>query len=325
MAHAGAHGPLKGELLTSWLARVAVHGGCDPLVLTASIWPRWRIWTCDADRSINPQRIESVAQWFGVPPQAVEATTLISYGKALHGQPQSNWPLWPWIVSMGCRNRLRQGGVPFCPLCLKADEQPYYRLKWRLAWHVGCRDHAVRLLDRCEQCHCVVQPHRCLAVLGDLAHCAVCGFDLRMGTPVKAAPEAMALQQKADGVFRTGEGNWGGETIVLAEWFARLRALVSNDAIRLSQRSADILDHRHIGLWFELQSPAEREARMAGISGLVEQAQAPWVSNTRCSRPATGAASATTTGKRRLKDGRPVAKVRVQEEWARWLRRSRLW
>lgn len=38
------------ELLSSWLVRVALENGCDPLALTAALWPSRRAWSSDIDR-----------------------------------------------------------------------------------------------------------------------------------------------------------------------------------------------------------------------------------------------------------------------------------
>ncbi|MFE8730337.1 TniQ family protein, partial [Aeromonas hydrophila] len=43
--------PFKDELLSSWLVRASLAHGCDPMSLTSAVWPTWRAWTVDIDRT----------------------------------------------------------------------------------------------------------------------------------------------------------------------------------------------------------------------------------------------------------------------------------
>ncbi|WP_370877069.1 TniQ family protein [Acidovorax sp. A1169] len=320
-------GPLDRELLTSWLARVAIHDGCDPLVLTSAIWPKWRVWTVDADRSLADEHVRRVASWFGLPPEKVTSATLMGIGQRLHGSLKPNLPLWPWIVSLGNRNRLRRAGMPFCPECLASDTQPYYRLDWRLAWIVGCELHGARLVDRCERCGAVAEPHRSVAATGDLAHCVACGFDLRCTQRSPVDIQALGFQLLATRVFNSGAGDWGNASISASEWFRRMRSLAIKDLCKVDKRGAAALGNRQIGLWFELQGPIEREARMRVLSRLVSEVDGPppravGYAAVRCQGKRPRAATKSVPKKIKMV---PIAKARVQEDWARWLRRNRLW
>ena len=297
--------------------------------LTSAIWPGWRVWTRDADRHLGPERVRAAADWFQVPTETVAGTTLDSIGHALHGNADPSLPLWPWVVALGSRNRLRRGGLPFCPGCLATDAQPYYRLDWRLAWIVACDLHGTRLLDRCDRCKAIVEPHRSVATMGDLAHCVGCGFDLRAckGYPVDAG--AMAFQRLATGVHACGTGSWGDEQIPARQWFSRARSLVVKGICQIDGHGAAELGNRQIGLWLELQGPAEREARLKVLFHLISGSSPPAFRTERKARP-TGAARRPpvknrASGKGLLASRAPVAKARVQEDWARWLRRNRLW
>lgn len=319
-------GPCDRELLTSWLARVAVHSGCEPLVLTGAIWPGWRIWTVDADRQISPGHAQVAALWFKLPVEAVCACTLTAVGEKLHESVDAQRPLWHWIVAQGNRNRLRRAGLPFCPKCLADDIQPYYRLEWRLAWMVGCERHGVRLVDRCDRCHAICEPHRSTAAIGDLAHCVECGFDLRFSRCEPVDDQALSLQMRANEIFAAGVAVWGDDQVSRMEWFQRARSLLANDLCRVDAQTATAMGYRQIGLWFELQGPMEREARLKALAGILSgdappavrpagsrrtplSAQSPKVKKPRARRPRTS----------------PLARERVQEAWARWLRRNRLW
>lgn len=319
-------GPCPHELLTSWLARVAVHSGCEPLVLTGAIWPEWRIWTVDADRQISREHAQVAAIWFKLPVEAVCACTLTAVGEKLHGNVDAHRPLWPWIVAQGNRNRLRRAGLPFCPKCLADDIQPYYRLEWRLAWMVGCERHGVRLVDRCDRCHAICEPHRSTAATGDLAHCVECGFDLRCSRCEPVDDQALSLQLRANEIFTAGVAVWGSDQVSRMEWFQRARSLLVKDLCQVDAQRATAMGYRQIGLWFELQGPMEREARLKVLAGLLSGDAPPAVRPAGCRRAAHSAKSLQVKKPRaRRPRTSPLARERVQEAWARWLRRNRLW
>lgn len=295
------------------------------MVLTAAVWPKWRVWTIDADRYLALERAQAAASWFGITADEVAATTLEGIGRRLHGTVEPTRALWPWIVAQGSRNRLRRAGLPFCPGCLAADEQPYFRLDWRIAWVVGCAHHRTRLLDRCDRCRAIVEPHRSVAATGDLAHCVQCGFDLRRSPCHPVDADAMEFQLLADDVFASGTGRWGNTQLLAPEWFHRARSLAVKDVCKIDSRGAAALGHRQIGLWLELQAPAEREARMRVLLSLIAGSSPPAMSAESREIPRRVGKSVARKRSFVLTPQAPVAKSRVQEDWARWLRRNRLW
>lgn len=322
----GRPGPYADELLTSWLARVAVHSGCEPLVLTGAVWPGWRIWTVDSDRQLSAEHAQVAAIWFKLPVEVVCATTLSAVARQLYGSVDSVRPLWPWILAQGNRNRLRRAGLPFCPKCLADDAQPYYRLEWRLAWVVGCERHGVRLLDRCDRCHAICEPHRSTAATADLAHCVECGFDLRRSRCERACDLALDFQRRANGIFRAEWAAWGKEQVSRMEWFKRARILLGKGLCQVDHQSAAAMGHRQIGLSFELQGPMEREARLKVLEGLLSSDSPPPVRLAKQSRiPRPGQMSHVKRLCVRRARTSPLDRKRVQENWARWLRRNRLW
>lgn len=215
------------ELLTSWLVRAALAHGCDPLVLTDWLWPKWRIWTTDLDRGLSPERLSVLAKASGVAVSAFEATCLRTIITAVASEPFEDSAIWPWVLALGSRNRKRQGGLQYCPLCLKEDKKPYYRVHWRLAWHTCCLQHGVSLLDRCPHCAAAIEPHRLSAFDGDVALCATCKRDLRDAEPSRYHPGSLAFQQAADRVVRREEiANFGISTLSSHQWFALSRYFV---------------------------------------------------------------------------------------------------
>lgn len=207
------------ELLSSWLVRAALAQGCDPLVLTGCVWPKWRAWTLDVDRSITPERLATLAHLSGIPADAFGAATLQFASNRICGTPPSWLGTRPWILSLGARNTKRRGGLQYCPECFATDCEPYYRIEWRVAWHTGCERHGSSLLDRCWNCRTPLEPHRLWATDGHIAICATCRMDLRASTGDPWPVEAREFQKAADRVFSEQVGVGLGYPLVAPNWF----------------------------------------------------------------------------------------------------------
>ena len=110
------------------------------------------------------------------------------------------------------------------------------------------------------------------------------------------------------------------------EWFQRARSLLAKDLCQVDAQRAAAMGYRQIGLWFELQGPMEREARLKGLVGILSGDAPPAVRTAGCRRTPRSAQSPQVKKPRvRRPQTSPLARERVQEAWARWLRRNRLW
>ncbi|AWI79469.1 hypothetical protein CEW87_08865 [Parazoarcus communis] len=207
------------ELLSSWLARAALTQGCDPLVLTGSIWPSWRVWARDPDRGLSKAQVDALASVSGIDTSTLHTTSLRTTAATIARGPLESYAIWPWILAQGTRNRMRHGGLQYCPICLKEDGKPYFRRQWRLAWHTGCVKHGVLLADRCTHCHAPLEPHRLSAEDGHLARCATCVSDLRQVDTLPVVESALTFQNTADDVLTTGVGVYGTTQLSPADWF----------------------------------------------------------------------------------------------------------
>lgn len=218
---------LPDELLSSWLARAAITQGCDPLVLTGAVWPRWRCWATDIDRGLSDDRLLLLAAHSGVEPSKFSAATIRPTALAITRLPPlrlDKLAIWPWVLAQGSRNRRRHGGLSYCPGCLQDFKIPYFRQQWRLAWHTQCSVHATLLLDQCSKCHAPLEFHRLCAEDGHLAICATCKSDLRLSSLCAQelppyGSKALAFQMAADAALRSGDGFFGAEKIAAAGWF----------------------------------------------------------------------------------------------------------
>ncbi len=211
---------LPDEAFSGWLVRAALAQGCDPLVLTGELWPKWRVWTMDCDRGMPDDRLAVLEQECGVAAEAFRASMLPPLMVNVAGQvPELHEP-WPWVRPFGRRNRRCVQGWQYCPVCLKEDDgKPFLRLHWRLAWHVACNKHGTVLLDRCPHCGGPVLPHRLAAEDETLAQCALCDGDLRETQPEDAGDELLAMQKTCDEAAGTGMARWGGKDVPAHEWF----------------------------------------------------------------------------------------------------------
>jgi len=211
------------ELLSSWIVRSALANGCDPLAFADAIWPKWRMWCIDVDRGLPAIQMEVLAASSGLPTGAIAGSALASVAaKVSMGElPIKNF--WYWILTLGCRNRRRYGGVQYCPGCLAEDKLPYFRKHWRYAWHTVCLRHGVMLLDRCPGCALAIQPHRLTAESTSMGVCPICGSDLKYGTKRRFLNGEHLFQVAADDGLAHGGQFVHGVEVPIADWFAIAR------------------------------------------------------------------------------------------------------
>lgn len=225
---------LPDEIISSWLVRAALMQGCDPMTLTLAAWPKWRLWTQDADRFFDEARLDPICALSGIDKAPLKSATLFPIAKEIYGKSPPEKAAWTWFVAPGVRNTKRHSGIQYCPACLNNDEVPYFRLRWRFAWHTGCEVHGHALLDRCHACNAPVEYHRLQAEDNLIAACATCKSDLRNASVHRSQPDALRFQLLADDVLRSGIGTFQGGTMVTAQWFELANYFVS--LIRSAQR-----------------------------------------------------------------------------------------
>lgn len=301
---------LPDELFSTWLVRVALTQGCDPMHLTGALWPRWRAWTVDLDRGINEHRMAILASRSGVDAVRLEAATLRPLLAAVAPDVRPEQATWPWVLAQGSRNRRRRGGLQFCPPCLAEDATPYFRRAWRLAWHVGCSRHRTLLNDHCGRCYALVEPHRVRSSDATLCRCPSCGHDLRCTTTVEVCAQALAFQVTADQVLINGHGTWSAMDVSREAWF-RLAGIHAGG--RILRQGEDETSLGITALAMNLQRPSERVLRLRmAFRSMNGEPRGRSVLPTRSS----------TGTQRSLAPARP--QVKVQGEWIRLLRRLRV-
>jgi len=187
------------------------------MTLTGSIWPNWRPWTIDIDRGLPLDKLEKLSDLCKVSPDNFDSVALRHISEQIAGDRVPSKQIWPWILSIGARNRLRTGGLQYCPLCLKEDA--YFRIQWRLAWHTCCTRHRVLLLDSCPHCSMPIEPHLLEAQQQSITVCSNCLRDLQDASLDTAPNQPMRFQQMAETARYDGYYTYSDMKMLTPDWF----------------------------------------------------------------------------------------------------------
>lgn len=226
---------LPDEILSSWLLRVALANGCDPLVLMGEIWPMQRVWAMDLDRHPKTELIDKLSDLSGASSALLAQATLYPIAQRVLSADPPVKQSWPWVLSVGSRNRRRIGRMQYCPHCLAADESPFFRLQWRFAWHSVCVHHGCQLLEACPHCDAALEPHRVKAGGNGLDSCMTCHQSLSRKVSWQAALSgAQFLQQATDQVLREKQISYLSTTVSVSGWLAVIRFYI--DLVRRALR-----------------------------------------------------------------------------------------
>lgn len=149
------------------------------------------------------------------------------------------------INAIGVYHRKRtRAGLQWCPLCLSEDEEPYFRLHWRLSLMSTCPRHGVILECKCGQCGEPVAPHR------SKDHtCHKCRFDRRHASPITADSSVLQFEGAIYSIMYDDHPTFlGGENVHPLVFFGTLSRL--QDLLVGNSRSQYLRDviSRHIGI-----------------------------------------------------------------------------
>jgi len=176
--------PLNDELLSSWLIRTAYLHHTDPATFLNLYFPEYdyHLWDNDLDLYDNSSFFEQLSVKTGLKKELIYGLTLKSYesylSETIHFNNRN-----AFIIPIFRRKRnIRQHAQRICPLCLKEDNQPYLRKKWRLFFSTACVKHKCFLIDRCPSCDTPFVIHKRLFD-GDFPHCRKCGFSFKSAEP----------------------------------------------------------------------------------------------------------------------------------------------
>ena len=178
--------PLSDELLTCWITRLARDNGLKLQTFCEHVFGKsYQLWNRDIDRAPPDWLLDILSLRTGTPRRTIDKTTLLTYEGRLYRHRHAAGQL-RWILPVGIYHRTRRRfGVQFCPRCLSADSEPYFRKHWRVAALTVCLAHRELLHDRCPVCGASIAFHRhelgrpSVTDAGALCLCHTCKFDLR--------------------------------------------------------------------------------------------------------------------------------------------------
>lgn len=177
--------PLPDELLSSWIVRVAEANGVKLETMTHLLFGLYLLpWNRDIDRLAPKWLLNGICSHTGTPYWDAYRTTLAGYRTRLYPHRKDSGQL-RWILSVRINSTKREGyGMQYCPACLATDKEPYFRRKWRVAFHTFCTEHRIMLHDCCPACGAAVTFYRrdfrrAIDEAGAICLCYQCQFDLR--------------------------------------------------------------------------------------------------------------------------------------------------
>ncbi len=260
--------PAPGELLSSWLHRVAHANGVPPRYFGAVLGAVGEAWSAQLDRHLPDAVRRLLLDHTSICPEEID-------GLSVAHCPLSTLRLWlrtrPHDVGA---STAQSCWLQFCPTCLREDGVPYFRRSWTLATRVSCFRHGCRLRDRCPSCGLGLAPFRQARLLPQ-QYCAFCDASLAKPTG-PASPGARRLERLMDDLLRldsAGRAQDGRKSLAvrLARYPVPVGSAISTIPYlshrvrydffrRLSERQIEARDPTERGsltLWLRLARAAE--------------------------------------------------------------------
>lgn len=173
--------PMEDELLSSWLVRLALLHRTMPMTFTNLYMPQTRnkLWSADIDLQADTGLLSMLSAKCGMPVELLERMTLRGYEGYLFERAFPKNGGTQFVLPLRMRGRHSSYfGLRFCPLCLREDDKPVFRRKWRLSFSTACLRHACFLLDRCPACQSSLTIYRRPSP-ENFPCCDKCGSQLR--------------------------------------------------------------------------------------------------------------------------------------------------
>ncbi|MBY0398381.1 MAG: TniQ family protein, partial [Thermoleophilia bacterium] len=168
--------PLAGELLSSWLSRVAHAHGLGPAVLMRHLRRYVPVSATDVDVTPLPKLVHHLSGQTGHPPSRI--ATLQRFAP-------------PERVAL----RRLGSGPRFCPGCWRRDPVPHVPWEWRFAPSLACLRHRTLLVAGCPACGQPLEPLTGW-VRRPMWRCGGCGADLRRAQARRAPREVLRGQAR---------------------------------------------------------------------------------------------------------------------------------
>lgn len=186
--------PAPGELLSSWLHRLAYANGIPPHYFGALLGAPGQNWSARLDRAMPDRILQFLGEHTHIPLEDIAALNI-----APDPLTVLRLPLRPGSQQT-CVPGRQVTWLQFCPACLAEDETPYFRRGWSLATRVSCFRHGCRLRDRCPSCGRGLAPFSQKRLVPHQI-CALCGAALCKRTR-PASDAVQRLERLIDDLLR---------------------------------------------------------------------------------------------------------------------------
>lgn len=177
--------PKEGELLSSWITRIARANHLATADFSKIVLPDKRTTLKEIDRTYSPETMQVLADGTGVPIERAWETSLLSdEGYVFSYRPYGTTE---WILPTVAVDGIGGKGMAYCPQCLASDAEPYYRKSWRYVFSPVCPTHRAFLRHGCPSCG---KPYNFFydssaqsTMANPMATCRWCGADMRHVPP----------------------------------------------------------------------------------------------------------------------------------------------
>ncbi len=168
--------PLKDELLTSWLTRMAIeHKRILSQFISLFIRHDGSSTTkTDIDFQYSEDFFTSLSQKSNLSEKQILSMSLRSEEGHLF---VCNNCLYPPKQIRKQIDKRTHNGLMYCPKCLEEDKIPYFRKKWRYTFYNVCPKHNMFLTDRCWACYERINFSK-IKHMKNLAFCSKCERNL---------------------------------------------------------------------------------------------------------------------------------------------------
>lgn len=213
----GQVAPLAGELLSSWVIRLAQLSGNTPFACLKMALGVHSWWCRDFDLLCGPEQFEKLTSFSGIPVDIIASHSFQEWRSSRH------LGITPGLLASGIYHRQRlKCGLQYCPQCMLETEQRFYRREWRFALQIGCPRHWVMLRDSCPHCEQPLMPYR--RYDGQIGRCSECNG------PLGCAPAPLTARQidtcsKMHQAFSSQKVTVGEMAVSLSEFITTFRVL----------------------------------------------------------------------------------------------------
>lgn len=209
--------PARGEVLSSYVIRLALANGLRPTRLT-TVLGLPNFWKLDPDVSVTRLQLQVIAEATGLALDCLLETSVMPLLAQLHDNPRPEANP-RFLVQAGKHRGVREArGYPVCPACVR--ETGVIQRLWRLTTTVVCDRHHSPLIDTCPTCQTPVNPVRIHRIRANrvrvMAHlpdvCPCCRRSLPLPEQLEQTifDAAYRVQHLVEEAATTGKVAWGG-------------------------------------------------------------------------------------------------------------------